>query len=316
MYEDIESTAYIGVAEPTQFAPSCLICTHHLFSTSLESYVYYDSSTPIPQAEDFLTPHFENEYNNSDLIAKFGEAYSKIKYRGFEKVKIFNKTELEVLSQINIADVYFNTTKTIEDEDRYYIYINEEKINYERDISFSFNPVEATLCELMCKIGLEENKIQEIIPIVANVIHAVSTVFGSYLITARISDSTHSIGWHFDDFDSNQLYNGMTFAFSILGPGTMAYSPNYQSFEAIQNSVDNHSRVSFDFNLALSDKKSIIETPLGEGLFFIAGADIGTLHSAPEYCGKRIVFILRERKDITYNPNLNECPVASASNLF
>jgi hypothetical protein len=169
---------------------------------------------------------------------------------------------------------------------------------------------------MLCRIGLNDSQIKEIKPIVLKVIESTKVIFGSSFVSARITSGLQGIGWHFDDFGPNDIYDGMVFTFTISGPGTIVYSSRYEDFSTLQNHIENIDRVSYNDSLPLLDKNQIIETNIGEGLFFPAGADIGPLHSAPEYKGDRIIFIIREQKTVTYNHNLNECPVQSLSNIL
>jgi hypothetical protein len=46
----------------------------------------------------------------------------------------------------------------------------------------------------------------------------------------------------------------MVYTFTILGPGTIFYSPNYEYFPILQNHVENIDRVSYNDSLPLLDK--------------------------------------------------------------
>jgi hypothetical protein len=303
------SNRYAEQDELVQLVPSCKACKHPLISININSILYYDNETPVPEFEP--EPIFERiDYHNNDLLTKLDDAYNLVKYRGFEKANIFNEEELRTLSQIEISDTYFDSINTIEEER------DEYQKKDTRDIAFFPNSVDSTLCEMLCKIGLNEAQINEVMPIVSKVLYSTNMIFRSSTINARISSHTESIGWHFDDFGPSNIYDGMVFTFTISGPGTIAYSPRYEDFPTLQNHIENVDRVSYNDSLPLLDKSRIRETNLGEGLFFPAGADVGPLHSGPEYKGDRIVFIIRENTNVTYNPYLNKCPAPSLINIL
>ncbi len=74
---------------------------------------------------------------------------------------------------------------------------------------------------MLCRIGLNDSQIKEIKPIVLKVIESTKVIFGSSFVIARITNDIQEIGWHFDDFGPNDIYDGMVFTFTISGPGTI-----------------------------------------------------------------------------------------------
>jgi hypothetical protein len=90
--------------------------------------MHYDSETITQNLQ--TEPIFENTYDDYYLLNNIDDANNKVKYRSFEKVE--------------------------EDND-----IKSYK-KYTKDITFFFNPIEPILCEIFCKIGLNETQTEEL----------------------------------------------------------------------------------------------------------------------------------------------------------